>query len=492
MPITTVNKIKSTISPNQHPYLNGAWTPNHEEVNATDLEIIGEVPSDIDGVYIRNTENQIHEAIGRYHPFDGDGMIHAMRFTDGKAEYRNRFVKTKGFLAEQKAQKSLWTGLMEIPPESQRSGWGAHGGLKDSSSTDVIVHAGKILSTFYQCGEGYRLDPYSLENLGTESWVPDLGISAHPRLDEATGELLFFNYSKTPPFMHYGVVGHDNKLKHLMPVELPGPRLPHDMAFTENYAILNDFPLFWDPELMKRGVHATRFFKDLPSRFAIIPRLGGTSEVRWFEAEPTFVLHWVNAYEKDDEVILDGYFQESPDPPRYADAPRGYERMMAFLDQQLLKPKLHRWRFNLKTGQTVEERLDDQILEFGTINHRFGGKRHRYAYSAIPTPGWFMFDGLKKNDLELGHQKSLLFGKGRFGSEPAFAPRVNWQTEDDGYLISFVTDMEMDRSECIVVDAADLEAGPICRIILPMRISSGTHATWAHGSDIKAAAKWDS
>jgi carotenoid cleavage dioxygenase-like enzyme len=83
MPITTVNKIKSTISPNQHPYLNGAWTPNYEEVDATDLEIIGEVPSDIDGVYIRNTENQIHEAIGRYHPFDGDGMIHAMRFTDG-------------------------------------------------------------------------------------------------------------------------------------------------------------------------------------------------------------------------------------------------------------------------------------------------------------------------------------------------------------------------------------------------------------------------
>ena len=77
-----------------------------------------------------------------------------------------------------------------------------------------------------------------------------------------------------------------------------------------------------------------------------------------------------------------------------------------------------------------------------------------------------MFDGLKKNDLELGHQKSLLFGKGRFGSEPAFAPRVNWQTEDDGYLISFVTDMMEDRSECIVVDAADIK----CREIISKNI----------------------
>ena len=181
MPVEIVNKIKPTIRPNQHPYLNGAWTPNYDEVNATDLDVIGEVPNDIDGVYLRNTENQIHEAIGRYHPFDGDGMIHLVSFLDGKAEYRNRFVRTEGFLAEQKAQRSLWTGLMEIPPKSQEPGWGAHGGLKDSSSTDVIVHAGKILSTFYQCGEGYRLDPYSLETLGTEGWVPKQGRSAHPK-----------------------------------------------------------------------------------------------------------------------------------------------------------------------------------------------------------------------------------------------------------------------------------------------------------------------
>ncbi|MDH3553171.1 MAG: carotenoid oxygenase family protein, partial [Gammaproteobacteria bacterium] len=73
MTIELVNRIQSTVKEFDHPYLSGAWTPNYSEYNATDMDVIGEIPRDIDGVYVRNTENQIHEAIGRYHPFDGDG-----------------------------------------------------------------------------------------------------------------------------------------------------------------------------------------------------------------------------------------------------------------------------------------------------------------------------------------------------------------------------------------------------------------------------------
>lgn len=159
MPTKLVDHIQTTIQPNDHPYMAGGWTPNYDEYDATDMEVIGEIPADIDGVYVRNTENPVHEPIGRYHPFEGDGMIHMISLADGKAEYRNRFVRTKAFMAEQEAGQSLWAGLMEHPRRSLRPGWGAHEHLKDSSSTDVIVHAGRILSTFYQCGDGYRLDP---------------------------------------------------------------------------------------------------------------------------------------------------------------------------------------------------------------------------------------------------------------------------------------------------------------------------------------------
>ncbi len=487
MPVELVNRVASSLKPNDHPYMNGAWTPSHDEFNATGLEVIGEVPADIDGVYVRNTENPVHEPIGRYHPFDGDGLLHIMSFKDGKAEYRSRFVRTKAFMAEQEAGRALWAGLAENPALSERPGWGAHEGLKDSSSTDVIIHAGKILSTFYQCGEGYRLDPYTLEQDGVDGWTPIDGISAHPKVDEHTGELLFFNYSKHAPYMHYGVVGPDNKLKHYTPVPLPGPRLPHDMAFTTNYSILNDFPVFWEPELLKRKLHVVRFHREMPSRFAILPRYGTAEDVKWFDADPTYVLHFLNAYEEGDEIILDGYFEEQPEPKSSNSAPPGYERIMAFLDQSELQPKLHRWRFNMTTGQTHEQHLDDRVLEFGVINNQYAGRKYRYAYSAVSKPGWFLFTGLVKHDLDTGESVSADFGEERYGSEPGFAPRVGATSEDDGYLVTFVTDMIADRSECVIFDALKLEAGPVCRIILPGRISSGTHATWGQGEAIRAA-----
>ena len=114
MQIEKLPPVKATLQPSNHPYLNGAWTPQHEEVTATDLEVIeGRIPDDIDGIYLRNTENQLHQPLGRYHPFDGDGMIHQIDFKGGKANYRNRFVRTRCFQAEQEAEGSLWGGLMD-------------------------------------------------------------------------------------------------------------------------------------------------------------------------------------------------------------------------------------------------------------------------------------------------------------------------------------------------------------------------------------------
>ncbi|MBA3812016.1 MAG: carotenoid oxygenase family protein [Caulobacteraceae bacterium] len=483
MNIERLPPIVTSLQPSNHPYLNGAWTPLHEEVNAEGLEVIeGAIPTDIDGVYLRNTENQIHQPLGRYHPFDGDGMICQIDFHGGRADYRNRFVRTRGFAAEQEAGGSLWGGLADPVSLARRPGFGAHGALKDSSSTDVVVHAGRGLSTFYQCGEGYRFDPLTLETQGVEGWVPIDGISAHAKVDEATGELMFFNYSKHAPFMHYGLVDPDNRLVTYQPIPLPGPRLPHDMAFTEHYAVLNDLPMFWDAALLKRDIHAVRLHEGLASRFAILPRRGG--DVRWFEGAPTYVLHWLNAYETGDEVVLDGYFQEEPMPPPRADAPPGFGAMMAYLDEASFRPKLHRWRFNLGDGSTREERLDDRTMEFGVINPRHAGRAYRYAWSTVSKPGWFLFTGWIKNDLITGESWTWDLSPGRYGSEAPFAPRRGGTGEDDGYLVSFVTDENTGRSECILLDAARIQDGPVCRIALPHKLCSGTHAFWAERAQV--------
>ena len=487
MQVRIVNRFEPTIGETDHPYLCGPWAPIHEECDAEDLESDVPIPTDIAGIYVRNTENPVHKAIGVYHPFDGDGMLHAIRIDGGRASYRNRFIRTKGFLAEQEAGCALWAGLAEHPSRSLRPGWGAQGALKDSSSTDVVVHAGMILSTFYQCGEAYQHDPLTLEQIGIAEWTPDEGISAHPKVDLATGELLFFNYSKKPPFMHYGVVGPDNNLRHFTPVPLPGPRLPHDMAFTRNFSIFADLPLFWDPALLEHGHHAARFHPEMPTRFAIIPRYGTEVDIKWFEAQPTYVLHWMNAYEDGDEIVLDGYFQEDPQPRPLENAPKAYAQLMAYLDEYSMKPKLHRWRFNLVTGETREQHLDERVLEFGCFNHRFAGRRTRYLYSTTSEPGWFLFNGLVKHDFETGGSTEYRLPPGLFASEPAFAPRVGSTEEDDGYLVTFTIDAEQDRSECLLFDARSIEAGPVCRIRLPHRICSGTHATWADSAELGVA-----
>ncbi|MGH3557697.1 MAG: carotenoid oxygenase family protein, partial [Mycobacterium sp.] len=221
MDVEIVGKFLSTLpEDDEHPYRTGPWRPQTTEWDADELTAVeGEIPRDLDGIYLRNTENPLHPALKTYHPFDGDGMLHVVGFRDGKAFYRNRFIRTDGFLAENDAGGPLWPGLAEpVQLTKREDGWGARTRMKDASSTDVIVHRGIALTSFYQCGDLYRIDPYSATTLGKESWngrfPSDWGVSAHPKVDNKTGELLFFNYSKQDPYMRYGVVDQSNELAH--------------------------------------------------------------------------------------------------------------------------------------------------------------------------------------------------------------------------------------------------------------------------------------
>ena len=491
MKVELRNEIHGGLPPHDdHPYRSGVWRPQYCEYDAWDLDVEGEVPDDLAGVYLRNTETAVFEPAKRYHPFDGDGMIHSIGFANGEATYANRFVRTEGFLAEQEAGRSLWAGITEHPSNAEADhGWGARSMMKDNASTDVIVHRGEALASFYQCGELYRLDPHTLETKGTTEWggfFPQEGVSAHTRVDEHTGELLFFNYGIEAPYMHYGVVSPAGELVTYIDVPLPGPRLPHDMMFTENWTILNDLPLFWDPEALASGYYSNVFRRDLPSRFALVPRHGSTEDIRWFEADPTFVLHWTNAYEDGDEVVLDGFFQHNPtargvdrsanvDPKQ-----KGFET----LDMNVLQARHHRWRFNLVTGKTREEPLSETCSEFPMINGQHWGRPYRYSYNALCAHGIFAFNGLVKHDVETGTETFWHAPEGTFVSETVVAPRLDSTSEDDAYLLTFSCDMVNDESHCEIFDAADPTGGPIARVKLPERISSGTHATWAPASQL--------
>jgi carotenoid cleavage dioxygenase len=360
------------------------------------------------------------------------------------------------------------------------------GAMKDNAGTDVKIHAGKLIAGMSQGSEPWRLDPITLETLGPDpDWarhVPD-GVASHYKIDSETGDMMFFNYPEKPPYMNYGVIDKHNRLVHYVPIDLPGARWPHDLGITKNYTILHDLPFHFDNELLAKGQRKMVFYRDRPARFGILPRFGDSASVRWFEATPCHILHLANCYEDGDEVVMDGCIMPNPHKPNVGQSSAegkqaAYDKIRAHLDKHNNPTLMYRWRFNLKTGQTHEEQIDDEITEFPMVANDYVGRPYRYSFNVLYEKGEWLFRGLKRYDLQTRQTQSLEYGKGRFGSEPQIGRRIGAQREDDGYVLTFVNNMAENQSECWVIPAEDITRGPLARIILPHRISAGTHACW--------------
>ena len=344
----------------------------------------------------------------------------------------------------------------------------------------MVPFNGKLLTTFYQCGVPYIVDAETLETEGPidADGMKIRQVSAHSRTDLNTGEFIFFDYDVTPPYMTYGVLNPDGGLKHFTDITLPGPRLPHDMAITPNYSVLMDLPLFWDPALLDRDVHKVTFFPELPSRFAILPRYGSDKDVRWFEAEPCYIYHVINAWEEGDEVILDACRMRTPEPPAERLVGGKYASLIAW---GALDAQYYRWRFNMKTGETREGPVDDQYVEFPTINqHRQGLKTSRSYHVHIPQGEPLRMGGVIAFDTDTGARDEYLYDKNIYASEPVFAPRRNAKSDTDGYVMSFVEDMNAGgRTELHIFDPMNISGGPVTRVEIPHRMPMGFHACWA-------------
>jgi len=481
----------------ENPYLHGIHAPTVHETKAVALDVEVELPRDLYGAFVRNGPNAVHEPTNLYHWFDGDGMVHAIHFRDGRATYCSRLIETKGLADERAAGRSIWPGIMgpfdfDLPRHY----------LKDTANTDLVFHDGQLLALWYMCGEPYRLDPLSLETRGVASFGGKLRtpVSAHAKVDVRTGELVYFTLADAPPFMRYGVVSPEGELAHEIPIDLPGPRATHDITITENFSILHDFPLFHDVGLQRRVKHRiARFHRELPSRFGVLPRRGAADTVRWFDFEPGYVLHMVNAWEEGDWIVMDGCFQ--PDPTIVRRKQEGH--LASMLGYLRIRAHLRRWRMNLVTGETREEQLDDLNVEFCLPDTDLYGERTRYSYHQhLPADMYTVdFHALVKYDHEDGSCKRFDYGAGRVGGEAPFARRHGSAdggspgngepddrgragAEDDGYVVTIVTDARDESSSCQVFRATDIERGPIARLPLPHRVPTGFHAKWIPGERI--------
>lgn len=456
-------------------YLTDNFAPVKQEITADNLEVKGELPQELAGMFLRNGPNPQFKPIGLHHWLDGDGMLHGVHISNGKASYRNRYIRTEGFLIEQAQGKSIWPGLLNLPRFDSPHGLM----MKNTANTSCVWHARKLLS-IWEAGAPYVVRLPDLETVGVHTFDGELAstFTAHPKVDPVTGEMIAFGFAPiAPPYLEYCVISADGKLLRTVPIDIPAPVMMHDFAITEHYTIFLDMPLTFRPMRIMLGQLPIKFETENPSCIGILPRHGDNRTIRWFNISTCMLYHVANAWEEGDEVVLIA----TRTPDTYLFMPQ--EDKGEGGDTEFEHFRLYSYRINLATGTVKEEPLDkdDVATEFPRINDDLTGRKTRYVYSSRQATYMrprLLLDGLIKYDLETGSTQVHDFGRGRFGGDSTFAPRPNSTTEDDGWLLTFVWDAVAKHSELLVIDAKNFTAPPVARVFMPQRVPYGFHATW--------------
>lgn len=452
-----------------NPQCTGLLEPVGER-DYTDLKVEGTLPPRLEGMFVRNGPNPQFVPDGWYHSFQGDGMLHAVRLEDGRASYRNRFVQTRGYLAERKRGSAMYGGAFDAPNLRNRPL------VKNPANTHIVHHAGHTLA-LCEGGPPYEVELSDLSTRGEYRFGGKLksSFTGHPKRDADSGEMVFFGYTFTPPFLHYGVVDDDGTLSHFVPVPLEAATMMHDFAVTENYTVFLDLPVRMRLSEALKGTPIT-WEPHRGARFGIIPRRGYSTDVRWYEVDPCMVFHTVNAFEENGEIVMDAFRMDAT-------------TIAGMLDREEVKvrptdepdvPRLHRWRINPKTGQMRDQALDDTPTEFPRIHPELEGRPYRFAYSAFfaedPDPSATVLAGWLKYDLEKGSVTRRPLPDGVNGGEPVFVPDPDGLAEDDGWVLAYAGDRE--RAWLYVFNAQDFDGEPQCRIEIPERVPFGFHGDW--------------
>ena len=425
-----------------NPYLEGNFAPVREIVSADRLKVTGVIPKELTGLYVRNGPNPMGSPNAKkYHWFQGTGMLHGIRIEEGKALwYKNRLVQSGGF----------------------------------TSNTHIISHANKIYAVNEAGGRPVEIDT-KLDSKDSQPFQGTLrtGFSAHPKLDLITGELhaMCYDYASDMDNVHHVVVAGDGRVKSTRAIPLPSRSMLHECAITENYVLILDLSILFSFYKLGRGYFPFSWNDEHQARIGLLDRHGSSSDVKWFDIDPCYIFHTVNAHEDaQGNVVLDAM---------------RYQRLFdddwngPFGEHPAL---LTRWSLNVSRGTAEEQQLDDIPTEFPRIHPDLAGQFNRYGYclgvGAAKNPD---FGRIIKYDLANGSSEVVELGVEKMAAEPVFIPTENQESEDEGYLVTYVYDKTVDKSELVIFNAQDLKSGPIAKIGLPQRVPFGFHGSWIEG-----------
>jgi carotenoid cleavage dioxygenase len=442
-------------------HLSGANAPVPDEIEAVNLPVSGTLPPELCGRYFRNGPNP-PPGFDPGHGFVGEGMIHGVRLKDGKAEwYRNRWVRTP-----------TMEGARPVNPDGTRN---LAAGV---ANTSILPYDGQIFALvesalpFAVTPEMATVGPF---DFGGHLRTP---MTAHPKIDPDSGELVFFGYDMRPPFLTYHVASADGGLLRSEPISVTGPTMMHDFAITKNWVVWMDLPVVFDMALARKRGLPYHWSDQYPPRLGVMPRNGGAVEVRWFDVEPGYAFHVANAHEADggrltvesvryDRTAFNAIWEELGGTSVLTEraTPAG--------------PKLYRWQIDLEAGSVSEGDADDLWTEFPAINYRYIGRPNRYLY-AVNTPAYTARTGswIVKYDRSSGTRAQHRLADGWVPGEQAFVQAPGETSEDGGWLISITTNPAANAAQLLVLDATAIEAGPVATVTLPRRVPTGFHGAW--------------
>jgi len=472
-------------------FLRGNFAPIQDQIQVEGLSVVGEIPRGLDGMLVRNGPNPRFSPLGKYHWFDGDGMLHGVRIADGKASYQNRFIETEGFRKEKKAGRALYRGLLEVPDMALVLA--GKNPYKNPANTSVVFHANRLLA-LWEAGEPYEIKPRDLSTVGIASFDGKIKhpFTAHPKIDPKTGEMLTFGYIPNEAILVFSQIDPSGNWVRSTRIPIGKPTMVHDFAITQNYAIFPLCPLFFDVQRLLRGESPWFFDQSKPTRFAVVQREDPT-QVQMIETDPCFVFHLLNAFEvsdgSDDESssigqgakrieIVGCRYDEFPGSLNFGDADdaRANDRAIPY-----------RWVLDIANGSSRGYALDDQVAEFPRLNDSYIGRPHRYGYMGLGDEEFF--HGFRKLDLKTNQHSEIALESGLQCGEGVFVPDLTVDgsqagNEDRGWLLSHLYHVDTRQSSLGIWDARSFDSNPVAMIQLPHRVPYGFHGVWIPGKGL--------
>lgn len=454
-----------------NPHLRDHFEPVGDELDQADLPVtFGRIPDDLKGAYMRNGPNPLFKPLSYNFPMDGDGMIHAVYFDEGRARYKNRFVRTRGLAVERRAGRAVYGGLLSpVPVDPALVGEDGEPGLfKNGAFINILSHAGQLLA-LGEAAAAYEMTT-ELDTIG--EWRPGtdapLILGAHNRHHKATKDLYALDYLVEEPLIHVHQIDKVGKLARSFSVSLAAPSMIHDFVLTGRYMVLLVGPAVFDVEAAERGEPLLQWRREMGTRIGVIP-LDGAAPV-WIEAEPFFVFHFANGFEAGGDIIID-YVRHDRLPIGPASG-----------DHQ--PPRLHRLVIDVAARRARDEMMADFPTELPRIDDRFEALPSRFIFTPVRTASLTLvnapggtFNAVARFDTKTGQVTRHDFGN-RASGEPVFIPRPGAVDEAAGYISVFVYDPVSRSSDLVLLDAQDIAREPVAVIKLPQRVPMGLHGNW--------------